>query len=78
MRHERGGYSHTFLQVLLDYKYCSTLCVPQRYEVNNIAEAAVALHPTHVSGTPTFWRGLLMALGGQAVRLPLKRITLGG
>lgn len=67
------------LQVLLTALVSgATLCVPQRYEVNNIAEAAVALHPTHVSGTPTFWRGLLMALGGQAVRLPLKRITLGG
>lgn len=31
---------------------------------------------THASGTPTFWRGLLLALAG--AQLPLRQITLGG
>ncbi len=41
-----------------------------------MAELAVAQQVTHISGTPTFWRAFLMALGDRA--LPLKAITLGG
>ena len=33
---------------------------------------------THVSGTPTLWRALLVALGSKAATLPLRQITLGG
>jgi acyl-CoA synthetase (AMP-forming)/AMP-acid ligase II len=43
-----------------------------------LARLAVDRHPTHVSGTPTFWRSFLLALGSGAPGLPLKRITLGG
>src|SRR5262245_11190332 len=43
-----------------------------------LARASLAHDVTHVSGTPTFWRAFLVALGENATRLPIKRITLGG
>lgn len=39
---------------------------------------AVAHRPTHMSGTPTFWRTFLAALGGRVDELPLRAVTLGG
>lgn len=44
--------------------------------VAGLAAAAVEHGATHVSGTPSFWRGFLMALGERA--LPLRAVTLGG
>lgn len=41
-----------------------------------LAEAARRHAVTHVSGTPSFWRAFLMALGG--ADLPLAAVTLGG
>jgi len=46
--------------------------------VSNLADAAVDNHPTHISGTPTFWRAFILALGDEAESLRLKQITLGG
>jgi acyl-CoA synthetase (AMP-forming)/AMP-acid ligase II len=43
-----------------------------------LAGLALAHRPTHVSGTPTFWRTFLGALGGRAGELPLRAVTLGG
>lgn len=44
--------------------------------LEDLARASLAHGATHVSGTPTFWRGFLMALDGRAP--PLRAVTLGG
>ncbi len=44
--------------------------------VTDMARAAVETAVTHISGTPTFWRAFLMALGDRP--LPLRGVTLGG
>lgn len=44
--------------------------------VADMARAAVKTEVTHISGTPTFWRAFLMALGDAA--LDLRGVTLGG
>lgn len=44
--------------------------------VAGLAAAALEHDATHISGTPSFWRGFLMAIGER--RLPLRSITLGG
>jgi len=43
-----------------------------------LIEAALIHRPTMVSGTPTFWRSFLVALGRRATRLDLAQITIGG
>jgi len=54
-----------------------TLVVPPYgADVSAMADLAVAEKVTHVSGTPTFWRAFLMALGNRP--LDLKSVTLGG
>ncbi|ESQ93456.1 AMP-binding protein [Asticcacaulis benevestitus] len=44
--------------------------------IADMADLAVAEQATHISGTPTFWRAFLMALGDRS--LTLKSVTLGG
>ena len=44
--------------------------------VADMAELALNEGATHISGTPTFWRAFLMALGDRP--LTLKSVTLGG
>ena len=44
--------------------------------VTDMARAAVETGVTHISGTPTFWRAFLMALGDEP--LALRGVTLGG
>ena len=44
--------------------------------VPDMARLAVEHQVTHISGTPTFWRAFLVALGDQP--LELKAVTLGG
>jgi acyl-coenzyme A synthetase/AMP-(fatty) acid ligase len=44
--------------------------------IAGLAEAARRHAVTHVSGTPSFWRAFLMALGD--AELPLRAVTLGG
>lgn len=44
--------------------------------IAGLAEAARRHAVTHVSGTPSFWRAFLMALGD--AELPLRTVTLGG
>jgi acyl-coenzyme A synthetase/AMP-(fatty) acid ligase len=46
--------------------------------VTNLAEILCNYQPTHVSGTPTFWRGVLLALGNRSRDLSLEQITIGG
>jgi len=43
-----------------------------------LARAALEHRVTHISGTPTFWRAFLVALGNEAAAVPLRQITLGG
>lgn len=53
------------------------LVIPQPKTFASFAETAQKQSVTHVSGTPTFWRGLLLGLrAGQS--LPLQQITIGG
>ncbi len=47
-------------------------------DVGRLAREALAHRVTHISGTPTMWRSLLMCLGSSAGELPLAQATLGG
>jgi acyl-coenzyme A synthetase/AMP-(fatty) acid ligase len=66
------------LQVILSaLKGPHTLIVPPpNPNVNQMVEQVISHQVTHMSGTPTFWRAFLMALGARDV--PLLSITLGG
>ena len=54
------------------------LAATREASVAAYAELALATRPTHVSGTPTFWRGLLLALHGRTREVPVAFATLGG
>lgn len=70
------------LQVMLTAAAAGALLVamPRSASVGvgipGLAEAARRHAVTHVSGTPSFWRAFLMALGDAV--LPLRAVTLGG
>ncbi len=49
---------------------------PYGASVADMADLAIEEQATHISGTPTFWRAFLMALGDRP--LALKSVTLGG
>jgi acyl-coenzyme A synthetase/AMP-(fatty) acid ligase len=49
---------------------------PAHAAIGDLAALAVEHDITHLSGTPTFWRAFLMALGTNGV--PLATVTLGG
>jgi acyl-coenzyme A synthetase/AMP-(fatty) acid ligase len=67
------------LQVILTaVASAAPLIAVQHGSINGICEAAVRHSPTHVSGTPTFWRAFLLALRSEAANIPLKQITIGG
>jgi 3-oxoacyl-[acyl-carrier protein] reductase len=67
------------LQVLLAAAcFGSELIAVTNATASGLAQAALRHGPTNISGTPTFWRALLMALGPAAFELPLRQITLGG
>ncbi len=67
------------LQVLLTVLASGAELVSvEQSNVPELARAAEEFLPTHISATPTFWRAFLVALGEDAVRLPLEQITLGG
>ena len=67
------------LQVLLTALVSGAeLLAVSRSTVASLAAAALAHRPTLCSGTPTFWRGFMLALGPQAAAVPLRHITLGG
>ncbi|GLR81220.1 acyl--CoA ligase (plasmid) [Azospirillum oryzae] len=72
------------LQVMLTAAAAGALlvAVPNRGAgtIAALAQAARRHAVTHVSGTPSFWRAFLMALGGPetALDLPLAAVTLGG
>lgn len=56
----------------------ATLVSLSEMDVPRLAEAAVARHVTHISGTPTFWRTFLLCLGSSTALPDLEQITLGG
>jgi acyl-CoA synthetase (AMP-forming)/AMP-acid ligase II len=66
------------LQVILSaFLGGHTLVVPPyEADVTTMVDLSVAEAVTHISGTPTFWRAFLMALGNRP--LDLKSATLGG
>jgi acyl-coenzyme A synthetase/AMP-(fatty) acid ligase len=66
------------LQVMLTAAAAGALlvAVPDGGSVSALAQAARHHAVTHVSGTPSFWRAFLMALGD--ADLPLVSVTLGG
>lgn len=67
------------LQVLLTTLATESQLVAVREpSIAALADAASAHHPTHVSGTPTFWRSFLLAFRDRTRTLPLRQITLGG
>lgn len=70
--------SYAGLQVILSAVIGGHVLVAPAYgaDVTEMAAQAVAQGVTHISGTPTFWRAFLMALGDRP--LDLKAVTLGG
>jgi len=46
--------------------------------IPTLAAAALAHEPTHISGTPTFWRAFAAHLVGEGKSPALRQITLGG
>lgn len=54
------------------------LCYLKESNTVALADFARRFPPQVVSGTPSFWRGFLLALGADAAGLPLRYITLGG
>jgi len=71
-----GGFAG--LQVILSAAIGGHhLLVPSDHAgIGDLAALAVKHRITHLSGTPTFWRAFLMALGAET--LPLATVTLGG
>ncbi|AWK85492.1 AMP-binding protein [Azospirillum thermophilum] len=75
LTYEPGAFAG--LQVILTAAAAgATLVAEPGGGVGGLARAAVHHGVTHVSGTPSFWRAFLMALGAEAP--PLAAITLGG
>jgi len=67
------------LQVILTALHDATdLIVVSQPSIRLLRDAALFHAVTHISGTPTFWRAFLMALGDRTCELKLKQITLGG
>jgi len=66
------------VQVILSAMLSGHVLVAPAYgaSVGDMADLAVQHQVTHISGTPTFWRAFLMALGDRL--LVLKAVTLGG
>ena len=66
------------VQVILSAMMGGHALVAARPEatITDMARIAVSNAVTHVSGTPTFWRAFLMALGDRP--LDLRGVTLGG
>ncbi len=67
------------LQVLLSSLITGAeLVTTSNPTVASLCEAALTYRPSHISGTPTFWRSFLLTLGPRASTLQLEQITLGG
>jgi acyl-CoA synthetase (AMP-forming)/AMP-acid ligase II len=67
------------MQVLLTALVSSAELVTVTHPVvTELAKQALLFKPTHISGTPTFWRSFLLVLGERARTLSLRQITLGG
>jgi acyl-CoA synthetase (AMP-forming)/AMP-acid ligase II len=66
------------VQVILSALIGGHVLIAPPYEasVAEMADLAMQHQATHISGTPTFWRAFLMALGDRP--LDLRAVTLGG
>ena len=72
-------YGFAGLQIILTVLVTDALLVcSSEPEIPALADAALTQRVTHISGTPTLWRSLLICLGDSARRLPLEQATLGG
>jgi acyl-coenzyme A synthetase/AMP-(fatty) acid ligase len=86
VRHGRGRWllayhpaSFAGIQVLLTALISGDdLIAVSDARASALAEAALTHRPTLASGTPSFWRLFLIALGDRARELALEHITLGG
>jgi len=84
--HERARWLLTYhpatfggLQVLLTALHDGAdLVAVSKPSIPALRDAALEHQVTHISATPTFWRGFLLALGDRASDLKVKQITLGG
>jgi acyl-coenzyme A synthetase/AMP-(fatty) acid ligase len=56
----------------------ATLIIPRAYQPIVIVDEIRRTRPTHVTGTPTLWRNLLMADSSKDIWTSLRQITLGG
>jgi acyl-coenzyme A synthetase/AMP-(fatty) acid ligase len=56
----------------------SALVIPKSLRPDDILEAAEVGRPTHISGTPTLWKVLLMEMKPAAWTESVQQITLGG
>jgi acyl-coenzyme A synthetase/AMP-(fatty) acid ligase len=67
------------LQVLLTAMISeSELVATSLPTVANLANSLQKYQPSHVSGTPTFWRALMLVLDNRSCYIPLRQITIGG
>ena len=67
------------LQVLLHvFTSGATLYVPESLQPRHASRLLGPWGITHASGTPTFWRFVLLELANAEVQPPLAQITLGG
>lgn len=72
-------YGFAGLQMILTVLVTQAVLVcSSELDLAALSEAALTQRVTHISGTPTLWRSLLMCLGGSARLLPLEQATLGG
>ncbi|WP_315833540.1 class I adenylate-forming enzyme family protein [Bradyrhizobium prioriisuperbiae] len=54
------------------------LCYTEQNSISSLADFAHRFPPNVISGTPSFWRAFLLAMGKEAALLPLRNVTLGG
>lgn len=56
----------------------AVIIVPDRMDLQGLVSSYITHRPTHISGTPTFWRGLLQTSLSPESTEHLQQITLGG
>lgn len=67
------------LQVLLTgLRNQVPVIAPGTQDFNSLTESLFAHRPTHISGTPTFWRWVMMAKPPRNLACAIRQITLGG
>lgn len=54
------------------------LIAASELNISSLTKACAHIQPTHVSGTPTFWRSLLLAVPPGDRSWPVRQVTVGG